>query len=73
MGTARSRIWRRRLIVSIAEHIRTELIEKAVGAAALTRDGLTGAVFHTDRESYCISYGFAILYAKLVSHNRRER
>ena len=36
---------------SIAEHMRTELVEDALGAAALTRGGLAGAVFHADRGS----------------------
>ena len=33
---------------SIAEHMRTEFVENALDAAAITRGGLASAVFHTD-------------------------
>ena len=33
---------------SIADHMRTELVEDALKAAAGTRGGLTGAIFHSD-------------------------
>jgi transposase InsO family protein len=50
---------------SIADHMRTELVEDALGAAALTRGGLAGAVFHADHGSQYTSKGFAMLCAKL--------
>ena len=50
---------------SIAEHMRTELVEDALGAAALTRGGLAGAVFHADRGSQYTSKGFAMICADL--------
>ncbi|MCD2130795.1 IS3 family transposase [Rhodococcus qingshengii] len=50
---------------SIADHMRTELVENALSAAALTRGGLTGAVFHADHGSQYTSKGFAVLCAKL--------
>jgi transposase InsO family protein len=36
---------------SIADHMRTELVEDALKAAAATRGSLTGAIFHSDSES----------------------
>ena len=36
---------------SIADHMRTELVEDALNAAALTRGSLDGAVFHSDHGS----------------------
>jgi transposase InsO family protein len=50
---------------SIADHMRTELVENALRAPALTRGGLAGAVFYADRGSQYISKGFAILCTKL--------
>ena len=50
---------------SIAEHMRTELVENALSAAALTRGGLAGAVFHADHGSQYTSKDFATLCAKL--------
>lgn len=50
---------------SIAEHMRTELVEDALGAAALTRGDLAGAVFHADRGSQYTSKDFATLCTKL--------
>lgn len=49
---------------SIAEHMRTELVENALSAAALTRGGPAGAVFHADRGSQYTSKGFAMICAK---------
>lgn len=46
---------------SIADHMRTELVENALSAAALTRGGLVGAVFHADRGSQYTSKVFASL------------
>ena len=50
---------------SIAEHMRTELVENALEAAARTRGGLAGAVFHADRGSQYTSKGFAMICADL--------
>ncbi|PBI91908.1 IS2 transposase TnpB [Rhodococcus erythropolis] len=50
---------------SIAEHMRTELVENALDAAARTRGGLAGAVFHADRGSQYTSKDFASLCSKL--------
>lgn len=36
---------------TIADHMRTELVEDALKAAAATRGGLMGAVFHSDHGS----------------------
>src|SRR3546814_4169863 len=45
--------------------MRTELVENALEAAARTRGGLAGAVFHADHGSQYTSKGFAMLCAKL--------
>ena len=50
---------------SIADHMRTELVENALSAAALTRGGLAVAVFYADHGSHYTSKGFAMLCAKL--------
>jgi transposase InsO family protein len=50
---------------SIAEHMRTELVENALDAAARTRGDLAGAVFHADRGSQYTSKDFATLCTKL--------
>ena len=50
---------------SIAEHIRTELVENALDAAALTRGGLAGAVFHDDHGNQYTSKNFTTLCSKL--------
>ena len=50
---------------SIADHMRTELVEDALGAAALTRGALAGAVFHSDHGSHYTSKDFASLCRKL--------
>ncbi len=46
---------------AIAEHMRTELIEDALKAAASLRGGLTGSVFHSDHGSQYTSKDFANL------------
>ena len=46
---------------AIAEHMRTELVEDALKAAAALRGSLTGAVFHTDHGSQYTSRDFANL------------
>ena len=46
---------------SIADHMRTELVEDALKAAALVRGSLRGAVFHTDHGSVYTSKDFAKL------------
>ena len=46
---------------SIADHMRTELVEDALRAAAVTRGTLTGAIFHTDHGSVYTSKAFAKL------------
>ncbi|NMM83086.1 transposase, partial [Rhodococcus sp. SRB_17] len=50
---------------SIADHMRTELVEDALGAAALTRGSLAGAAFHSDHGSQYTSKDFASLCRKL--------
>jgi transposase InsO family protein len=46
---------------AIAEHMRTELVEDALKAAAALRGGLTGAVFHSDHGSQYTSKDFTQL------------
>ncbi|KQH78578.1 integrase [Mycobacterium gordonae] len=50
---------------AIAEHMRTELVEDALKAAAALRGSLTGAIFHTDHGSQYTSRDFAILCGDL--------
>lgn len=50
---------------SITEHVRTELVEDALGAAALTRGGLAGAVFRADHGSQYTSKALATLCRQL--------
>ncbi|MFI1920153.1 IS3 family transposase [Nocardia sp. NPDC020380] len=50
---------------SIADHMRTELVEDALAAAARTRGSLTGAIFHSDHGSQYTSKAFAALCTKL--------
>ena len=50
---------------SIADHMRTELVEDALKAAAATRGSLAGAVFHSDHGSVYTSKDFAKLCAAL--------
>lgn len=50
---------------SIADHMRTELVEDALLAAAATRGGLAGSVFHSDHGSQYTAKDFARLCARL--------
>ncbi len=50
---------------SIADHMRTELVENALGAAALTRGSLAGAIFHSDHGSQYTAKDFAALCTSL--------
>jgi transposase InsO family protein len=50
---------------SIADHMRTELVEVALRAAAMTRGGLAGAVFHSDHGAQYTSKDFAALCHRL--------
>lgn len=50
---------------AIAEHMRTELIEDALNAAAALRGDLTGSVFHSDHGSQYTSRDFAKLCKQL--------
>src|SRR5690606_4464976 len=50
---------------AIAEHMRTELVEDALKAAAATRGSLTGAIFHSDHGSVYTSKDYAKLCTKL--------
>ncbi|OBB05369.1 integrase [Mycolicibacterium conceptionense] len=50
---------------AIADHMRTELVEEALQAAASLRGSLTGAVFHTDHGSQYTSTDVAKLCTKL--------
>jgi len=49
---------------ALADHMRTELVEDALKAAAATRGSLAGAVFHSDHGSVYTSKD----YAKLCKH-----
>jgi transposase InsO family protein len=46
---------------SIADHMRTELVENALKAAAATRGSLTGVIFHSDHGSVYTSKDYAHL------------
>lgn len=50
---------------SIAEHMRTALVEDALKAAALVRGSRNGAVFHADHRSQYTSKDFAGLCEQL--------
>lgn len=50
---------------SLADHMRASLVEDALTAAAATRGGLAGAVFHSDHGSVYTSKDYARLCAKL--------
>lgn len=50
---------------SIADHMRTGLVEDALKAAAATRGSLASAVFHSDHGSVYTSKDYAMLCAKL--------
>ena len=46
---------------AIADHMRTELVEDALNAAAALRGSLAGAVFHSDRGNQYTARDFAIM------------
>lgn len=50
---------------AIADHMRTELVEDALKAAAATRGSLKGAIFHSDHGSVYCSKAYAKLCRKL--------
>lgn len=50
---------------AIADHMRTELVEDALQAAAATRGSLKGAVFHSDHGSVYTSKAYAALCDQL--------
>jgi len=50
---------------AIANHMRTELVEDALKAAAATRGSLAGAIFHSDHGSVYTSKDYARLCRKL--------
>lgn len=50
---------------AIADHMRTELVEDALKAAAATRGSLTGAIFHSDHGSVYCSKDYAQLCKRL--------
>ena len=50
---------------AIADHMRTELVEGALKAAAATRGSLTGAIFHSDHGSVYTSKDYAKLCNEL--------
>lgn len=50
---------------AIADHMRTELVADALGAAAALRGSLAGAIFHTDHGSQYTSRDFAALCREL--------
>jgi len=50
---------------AIADHMRTELVEDALKAAAATRGSLKGSVFHSDHGSVYTSKAYAQLCRKL--------
>lgn len=50
---------------AVADHMRTELVEDALKAAAATRGSLKGAVFHSDHGSVYCSKDYAKLCKKL--------
>lgn len=56
----------RRLVSwSVADHMRTELVEDALKAAAATRGSLAGAIFHSDHGSVYTSKDYARLCSQL--------
>lgn len=50
---------------SVADHMRTELVEDALHAAAATRGSLAGAIFHSDHGSVYTSRAYAQLCDQL--------
>lgn len=57
---------------AIADHMRTELVEDALKAAAALRGSLAGAIFHADHGSQYTSRDFATLCCDLGVTSRRE-
>ncbi len=50
---------------SIADHMRTELVENALAAASATRGSLSGAIFHADHGSQYTAKAFAALCTRM--------
>jgi len=50
---------------AIADHMRTELVQDALNAAAATRGSLTGSIFHSDHGSVYCSKAYATLCSEL--------
>ena len=50
---------------AVADHMRTELVENALKAAAATRGSLRGSVFHSDHGSVYCSKAYAKLCTQL--------
>lgn len=50
---------------AVADHMRTELVEDALKAAAATRGSLAGAIFHSDHGSVYCSKDYAKLRKNL--------
>jgi transposase InsO family protein len=50
---------------SVADHMRTSLVEDALHAAAATRGSLEGAIFHSDHGSVYTSKAYTQLCARL--------
>lgn len=65
LGTVIDCYSRRLVGWSVADHMRTELVEDALKAAAVTRGSLAGAIFHSDHGSVYTSKDYARLCATL--------
>ncbi|RBO96904.1 transposase InsO family protein [Nocardia puris] len=65
LATVIDRFSRRLVGWSIADHMRTELVENALAAAAATRGSLAGSIFHADHGSQYTAKAFATLCTKL--------
>ncbi len=65
LGTVIDCYSRRLVGWAIADHMRTELVEDALKAAAATRGSLAGAIFHSDHGSVYCSKDYAKLCKKL--------
>ena len=50
---------------AVADHMRTELVQDALNAAAATRGSLTGSIFHSDHGSVYCSKAYATLCSEL--------
>ena len=50
---------------AIADHMRTELVQDALNAAAATRGSLTGSIFHSDHGAVYCSKAYATLCSEL--------